>query len=46
MSGGHREPRMTEAAWRGKSRIHPCPPETNNPNFLPIGEAFGFFVYI
>ena len=21
-------------------------PETNNPNILPIGEAFGFFVYM
>ena len=27
-------------------RIHPPPPYMKNPNFFPIGNAFGFFIFI
>ena len=27
-------------------RIHLLPPNTNNPNFLLIGETFGFLVFL
>ena len=43
-----------EAAFNGeKSAMEQCsntsdivPPKTNNPKLLPIGEGFGFFVWI
>ena len=27
-------------------RIHLPPPNIRNPNFFPVGDGFGFFVYI
>ena len=27
-------------------RIHLPPPNVRNPNFFPVGDGFGFFVYI
>ena len=27
-------------------RIHPPPPYLRNPNLIPIGDGFGFLVYI
>ena len=27
-------------------RIHPRPPNQKNPNLFPVGEGFGFFVFL
>ena len=27
-------------------RIHLPPPNERNPNFFPVGDGFGFFVYV
>ena len=43
---GQREQTVNLPSTTSVVRIHPLPPQWRNPNLMPIGNGFGFFVFI